>query len=70
MKSTIYKKYTFEIEVPIMEGFKECCDAYETSQKNMINDVLLKFIKETEIAILELKKELENEAKNPKLFLS
>ena len=63
-----HKKYTFEIEIPIMEAFKECCKVYDVSQLDMINDVMLKFINETETILQETVEELEKEERQPKLF--
>jgi len=63
-----HKKYTFEIEIPIMEAFKHCCEIYEVSQVDMINDVMLNFIHQTEKELKESIKEIENEKKTPKLF--
>ena len=65
-----HKKYTFEIETPIMEAFKHCCAINNTSQTDMINDVLLKFVIETENTLEEVIKELEEEERQPKLFSS
>lgn len=63
-----HKKYTFEIEIPIMEAFKQCCEMYEVTQQDMVNNVLLKFINDTEESLKNTIHEIKEEERQPKLF--
>jgi len=63
-----HKKYTFEVNIPIMDAFKHCCEMYGVTQQDMINDVLLKFVMTTEEEIEKAIQKLNEEERQPKLF--